>query len=793
MAMAELAGAAACPPAKPAEAAAGEGGPATPGRAPAERHVAAEGTPTRAASAISVAPAAGGDAPKGPVAGGEPAAVPGSARSLGSAHSLSLIASAAIDAKPFVPAAATEAAGGACDGASEALKRMPLNVNAIEFVPPSAVVGANDSAHLIGHGEGSGFAGEVEASYAWQAAEYAGNEHGHEWPTWDGSGQGWQGSWSGGADEYGGQGEYQAAGADGHAAWYPAAGEAWEGAARSGEYWEPGAEQGHYGNGVEHGLYSNGGAAALGSADAYTNGNGEAHGEAYGGEYAYGASYGGAAMYGAENGAYSGEAAYAGGAAYGELYSNGAPHSGFGGGGGGGGRLTNGDANGHDGAVGRQSHVVVAREGPNVVLVRTKGKRSPKRGAAALVPAASAPAYTRKQLGAAAPAVLAMAFPAYSTAALREMLDLHAGDVPAALDMLAQLEGSEPGATGAGGDQPPVLDDANFPVLASPSKQPVGAAAAANGNGHTANGVATAASASADAPDSDGSTDGGAGSAPAPATPTRQRSGPGSLAEAAANAAGIGTSRGAPPSPSPPPPFRDFAGALRTPAGGDSAPAPPGLKRAPSAGFTVPPPPATGIGAPRSAADGHGLAAVLGNGPSSGNPDRPVEVGWVATGDAAAAEYADARADARDHMRLRNQCFMQATRAFLAGNKALARELGARGREHGERMRAEHQAAATRIFVQRNAPHRGSGGRGAAVVDLHGLHITEALDALATELARLAATGGAGRRVHILVGTGHHSKGKHTPQRLPAAVEAFLVEGGYAVRRPLPGALEVSL
>jgi hypothetical protein len=52
----------------------------------------------------------------------------------------------------------------------------------------------------------------------------------------------------------------------------------------------------------------------------------------------------------------------------------------------------------------------------------------------------------------------------------------------------------------------------------------------------------------------------------------------------------------------------------------------------------------------------------------------------------------------------------------------------------------------------------GAGGRGPAVVDLHGLHVSEALDALGAELARLAAVGAAGRRVRILVGTGHHSK-----------------------------------
>jgi len=48
-------------------------------------------------------------------------------------------------------------------------------------------------------------------------------------------------------------------------------------------------------------------------------------------------------------------------------------------------------------------------------------------------------------------------------------------------------------------------------------------------------------------------------------------------------------------------------------------------------------------------------------------------VAWVATGDAVAAEYADARADARDLMRLRNQCFMQAR-----GPPAVAQQLAGR-------------------------------------------------------------------------------------------------------------------
>lgn len=51
----------------------------------------------------------------------------------------------------------------------------------------------------------------------------------------------------------------------------------------------------------------------------------------------------------------------------------------------------------------------------------------------------------------------------------------------------------------------------------------------------------------------------------------------------------------------------------------------------------------------------------------------------VLTGDAVTRQYQDARSTARDLARLRNMCFMQATQAYLAGNKALAKELGARG------------------------------------------------------------------------------------------------------------------
>jgi hypothetical protein len=46
--------------------------------------------------------------------------------------------------------------------------------------------------------------------------------------------------------------------------------------------------------------------------------------------------------------------------------------------------------------------------------------------------------------------------------------------------------------------------------------------------------------------------------------------------------------------------------------------------------------------------------------------------------------------------------FMQATKAYLAGQKGLAKELGARGREQSELMKAAHVVASQAIYKHRN-------------------------------------------------------------------------------------------
>ncbi len=116
----------------------------------------------------------------------------------------------------------------------------------------------------------------------------------------------------------------------------------------------------------------------------------------------------------------------------------------------------------------------------------------------------------------------------------------------------------------------------------------------------------------------------------------------------------------------------------------------------------------------------------------------------------------------------------QATQAYLCGNKALARELGRRGREANEAMKAEHGKAAARIFSDRNRhlgqqpgparPGLDSSPRpspeglpcGVLFVDLHGLHAAEAAAVPEAQIGQARAAGCRGLRV--CTGTGKHTK-----------------------------------
>ncbi|KAF0719274.1 Aste57867_1160 [Aphanomyces stellatus] len=158
---------------------------------------------------------------------------------------------------------------------------------------------------------------------------------------------------------------------------------------------------------------------------------------------------------------------------------------------------------------------------------------------------------------------------------------------------------------------------------------------------------------------------------------------------------------------------------------------------------------------------------------------------WVETGDQVAAQYQRARAAARDLALARNQCFMNATRAFRANNKSLAKSLSCQGQQFNAEMKHAHFEAASIIFNARN-PHYEADG----MVDLHGLHVAEALELLAWLLPSVKTRDA----ICVVTGSGHHSH----HQRLRPAVERFLTAEGYTFtvvpdRKGYVGMLNVSL
>ncbi|GMH42638.1 hypothetical protein BSKO_10557 [Bryopsis sp. KO-2023] len=165
---------------------------------------------------------------------------------------------------------------------------------------------------------------------------------------------------------------------------------------------------------------------------------------------------------------------------------------------------------------------------------------------------------------------------------------------------------------------------------------------------------------------------------------------------------------------------------------------------------------------------------------------------WVSTGEEVSEQYAKAREEAREFALMRNSCFERATKAYMAGKKAQAKELGAEGRWYCAKMKECHSIAAEGIFFERNERFRSGGSGGGVVIDLHGLHVSEARLILKRELHQLYQE----RKpqiVSLLVGTGHHTKGSRTPSRLPGAVRQFLEEEGYPHQTKDAGVIDVRL
>lgn len=63
------------------------------------------------------------------------------------------------------------------------------------------------------------------------------------------------------------------------------------------------------------------------------------------------------------------------------------------------------------------------------------------------------------------------------------------------------------------------------------------------------------------------------------------------------------------------------------------------------------------------------------------------------------------------------------------------------------------------------------------LIDLHGLHVREAIQVVDRELSILSTAAATGQRLQamICVGTGHHTRGSRIPARHTVAVEQYLL------------------
>ncbi|XP_071696598.1 polyadenylate-binding protein-interacting protein 7-like [Rutidosis leptorrhynchoides] len=177
---------------------------------------------------------------------------------------------------------------------------------------------------------------------------------------------------------------------------------------------------------------------------------------------------------------------------------------------------------------------------------------------------------------------------------------------------------------------------------------------------------------------------------------------------------------------------------------------------------------------------GHGRLSY-GDRLANRNSSRSAPV-WLETGDAVANMYSEISGEARDHARLRNVYFEQA-------RHALAKELNVKGQLYNMQMKAAYGKAQESIYHHRNplSPRTQGNGRGEQerLIDLNGVHVTEAIHVLKRDLTMLrnvARSADECLQVYIRLGTGRNTRGKHV------CVKRYLLEDeGLDYSEPKPG------
>lgn len=152
-------------------------------------------------------------------------------------------------------------------------------------------------------------------------------------------------------------------------------------------------------------------------------------------------------------------------------------------------------------------------------------------------------------------------------------------------------------------------------------------------------------------------------------------------------------------------------------------------------------------------------------------------------------EYDDYRAEAFLHQQKRTECYSKAKEAYRMGKKNVATFYAQQGSLHERKMKEANHLAAVEIFEKVNASLLPQN-----VLDLHGLHVDEAIEHLMTVLQQKTEEckqSGGKPYLSVITGRGNHSQGGVA--RIKPAVIKYLTSHNFRFSEIKPGCLKVML